>query len=742
MKRYSKTAQLHFCFDRKNKSQAFRMEAVMSEPIRDDILLEALKKTLKLFPTAACRPVITADRKYVGMEPNGMEPVIYHDETPAALGTDETNGYLFRVISIDRTIVFSVFHAMCDARGAHMFLATLLWFYLSGLGYDVDPEGYVPRPEEIESPDFTDSMDERLDARGVSGGYVDPEAPPREMIFHDAREDELYDRDIFSVSCAAMPFSEVKQITKALGTTPLLLFTVLGAQAMRETAKVGDQVIQCCFAADLRGRLNSRSPGEFSGASDIYYYPDDEKLPFEDQLKKAKVFFDRGMENLERSAKSMLDGYEEMLQYIDLTMMDLFQPLLSRNGKVTSSSMFLSNMGAFRFPKGMDPYLRDVRIYGTPVKYDATIGMHTFGETLYLTYMHNTTDDSHFDRMTEKLRELNVACRTVYRKTTKLDYLGRLNVEWKGTPLESYLNEHPLRTISVTDSMHLASGTTAEVYRLDEGHIAKIYHPGHDPEWIEAQRKNAHTLYSLGIPSAAVYDPVFAGGRIGAVYEYVDAPSLGEAITREPGRLKEYAEKLAGLMKTLHRAKPDRSMLTDTLAYISDHFNVYAIRRYTDMDVTGLAVSINQGNTLVHADFHPMNVLVRDGELLLIDTGDAYYRYGFLDHVTLYSALTVQSDTEEKAMEVTRMSMENARMLWDAFVDFYFSPESAEEKASINTLLSRVSGIRTAMSVASMNEIAESVKSAMIKKLLGEIGESLDELKKEIDAFEMRYELT
>ena len=742
MKRYSKTAQLHFCFDRKNKSQAFRMEAVMSEPISDDVLLDALKKTLKLFPTAACRPVITADRKYVGMEPNSTEPVIYHDETPAALGTDETNGYLFRVISIDRTIVFSAFHALSDARGAHMFLASLLWFYLTGLGYDVDPEGYVPKPEEIESPDFTDSLDERLDAYGVSGGYVDPEAPPREMIFHDAREDELYDKDVFSVSCAAMPFSEVRQITKALGTTPLILFTVLGAQAMRETAEVGDKVIQCCFAADLRGRLNSRSPGEFSGAADIYYYPDDEKLPFEDQLKKAKASFDRGMEHLEQFARSMLDGYEDMLQYLDLTTMDRFQPLLSRNGKVTSSSMFLSNMGAFRFPKGMEPYLQDVRIYGTPVKYDATIGMHTFGDTLYLTYMHNTTDDSHLDRMADKLRELGVACRTEYRKTTKLDYLGRLNVEWKGTPLETYLNEHPLRAISVTDGMQLASGTTADVYRLDEGHIAKIYHPGYNPEWIEAQRKNAYTLYSLGIPSAAVYDPVFAGGRIGAVYEYVDAPSLGEAITREPGRLKEYAEKLSCLMKKVHRAKPDRSMLTDTLEYISDHFNVFAINRYTDMDVTGFAVSINQGNTLVHADFHPMNVVVRDGELLLIDTGDAYYRYGFLDHVTLYSALMVQTDTEEKAMLVTKMSRENAHMLWDAFVDCYFSPESPEEKESINALLSRVSKIRIAMSIASMNEIAESMKSDLINKLLGAIEGSLDEVKKEIDAFETRYELT
>ena len=739
MKLYSKTSQLHFCSDRKNKSQTFRMEAVMSEPVRDDVLLEALKKTLKLFPTAACRPIITSDRKHVGMIPNSIDPVIYHDDKPAALGTDETNGYLFRVISKGRTIVFSLFHALCDARGAHMFLADLLWFYLTGLGYDIDPEGYVFDPEEILTEDFTASLEERLEEYGVKADYVDPEAPPRDKIFHDSREDELYDTDVFSLTRFEMPFSQVKNVTRELGTTPLILFFVLGAQAMRETADVGDKVIQCCFAADLRGKLNSRSTDEFSGMGNIYYTKEDEKLSLEEQLKKARASFDREMDNILKTMKSLLDGYDGLIQYLDLSMSSKIQPLLSKNAKVSSSSMFISNMGAFRFPKGMAPYIEDVQIYGAPAKYDPTIGLHTFGDTLYINLDHNTSDDSHIERIMEKLRELGVECKKVFSRIERIDYLGTLDIDWKGTTIESFVEENDLREINVSDSMHMASGTTAEVYRLDAGRIVKVYNPGNDPEWIDAQMNNSRALYSLGIPSAAAYGLTLVGGRIGAVYEYIDAPSLGEAITREPFKLNEYAEKLAALLKKLHGTKPDRSMLRDTLEYLAGHFDLKAINRYTTMDVEGFATSLNKGSILVHGDYHPMNILVREGELVLIDTGDAYYRYGFLDCHTLYTFLIVQTDTEEKAMNVTRMSRENAHRLWDAFVDSYFSPKSSEEKESINKLMFRMSKIKIAMALASMNGIDENMKTAAITKMLGEAGD-VDELKKDIDAFETKYE--
>lgn len=431
MKLYSKMPQLHFCSDRINKSQTFMIKAEMSEPIRDDILLDALKKTLELFPTAACRPYITADKKRVGMKPNETPPVIYHDTAPAALGTDETNGYLFRVVSTDQTIYFFVFHSLFDARGGHMFFTHLLWFYLTGSGYTIDPEGVLLTPEDLADPAVMTALEDILEEYGVTGGYEDPDSPEKERLFHDTREDELYDTDVFSLLRIAMPFAQIKQLTKELGTSPMLLFYVLGAQAMRETADVGDKVVCCCYAADLRSRLGSRSQEEFSGMGNLYYYPEDEQLSFSEQLAKAKTDFDRIMsgDGILRTAKDMLDSYDAIVPYMDLSMMGKMQSMLSKTAKMNSSSFFLTNIGLLRFPKDMMPYIKDVQIFGVPAKYDPNVGLHTFSDTLYLNYTHNTTDDSHADRIVEKLSALGIDCKTVLKRTAKMDYLGRLPVD-------------------------------------------------------------------------------------------------------------------------------------------------------------------------------------------------------------------------------------------------------------------------------------------------------------------------
>lgn len=431
MKLYDKLAQLHFCADRTNKSQTFRIVTELTQPVRKDVLLEALKKTLALFPVFAERPVITADKKTVGMAENSLPPAVYGDDAPAALGTDETNGYLFRVIAKDRNIILSVFHALCDSHGAHMFMLHLLWYYLTGMGYEIDPEGALLSPDDLSDRSYTDSLEEKLAERGIDRSACDSGAPGPEAIFRDPREEELFDSDVYSFTRFGMPFAELRKLTHELGTTPLLLFYVLGAEAMRETADVGDKVINASFAIDLRSRLGSRSTGEFAGLGNLYYTADNEKLPLSEQLMNAKKALDRitdGDRILCETGK-ILDGYEEIVKYMDLTMTEYIQPILSKNAKASGSTFFLSNVGPLRFPKDMVPFIKDVQIQGPPARFDPTLSLHTYGDTLYFQCFHNTTDDTFVNRIAEKLNALGVEVTLLEKRTQKDDYLGKLYVE-------------------------------------------------------------------------------------------------------------------------------------------------------------------------------------------------------------------------------------------------------------------------------------------------------------------------
>ena len=200
---------------------------------------------------------------------------------------------------------------------------------------------------------------------------------------------------------------------------------------MRETADVGDKVVYCCFAADLRSKLNSRSQEEFGGMGSLFYTKEDAQLPLTEQLKKAKEALDRIMsgDGILRAAKDMVDSYDAIVPYMDLTMMEQLQPVLSRNAKANSSTFFLTNVGLLRLPKDMAPYVKDLQVYGAPAKYDPTFGLHTYDNTLYINYVHNTTNDAHINRVVQKLKAMGVECMTALKKTEKIDYLRKLSCE-------------------------------------------------------------------------------------------------------------------------------------------------------------------------------------------------------------------------------------------------------------------------------------------------------------------------
>lgn len=430
MELYSKLSQIHFAADRKNKSQAFRFYIDFTQELNDKALLSALEQTLEFFPVFACRPYISADKKTVGMKPNPLPPVICHDDSPVALGTDGTNGYLFRLANLGKTLMLSVFHALADAHTAHMFLIHLLYYYFTAMGHKIDPEGALMTDKDLADRDVTAPLEDKLAEYGITERFSDPAAPPAEQIFHDLREEELFDSDVYAVKRCALPFAELRKLTHELHTTPLLLMCVLGAQALRETADVGDKYVYSSYAADLRSRLHSRSTGEFGSVCGFYSSAEEAKLPLSGQLERAKSEFDRIMSGdlILRVAKGMVDYADMMTAYMDYTKKDAMIPMLAQMAKKTSSTVFYTNVGPLRFPKDIEAFMNRILIEGPPAKLDPTVSMHTFKDTLYIAFLHNTNDGAHFIRIVEKLVSLGVPCKILPAYTASPDYLGNIPI--------------------------------------------------------------------------------------------------------------------------------------------------------------------------------------------------------------------------------------------------------------------------------------------------------------------------
>ena len=85
--------------------------------------------------------------------------------------------------------------------------------------------------------------------------------------------------------------------------------------------------------------------------------------------------------------------------------------------------------------------------------------------------------------------------------------------------------------------------------------------------------------------------------------------------------------------------------------------------------------------TLIHGDFHPNNIMVQDGELILIDMGDMTIGHPIFDFLaTAATQVNLVKLSAEYAEFHTRMPAELITKTWRRLIDSYFADRSEEEK--------------------------------------------------------------
>lgn len=262
------------------------------------------------------------------------------------------------------------------------------------------------------------------------------------------------------------------------------------------------------------------------------------------------------------------------------------------------------------------------------------------------------------------------------------------------------------REMSIDGLRQIGAGAFGRVYRLDAERVIKVYAPEVNPlDKIERERTAARQAFIHGVPSAIPFETVRVDREHGIVYELVDARTLGEAVTEEPDRLDEYAACMARLLRQLHDTHFEEGQLPDARGIfygwvdVAERSGLYAPRTIGLLRqfVNGMGAA----DTFVHGDFHPANIMVMpDGELLLIDMGDASMGSPKIDLAGTFHVLRIAARRPGGAERLCGMSSEALERLWTTFVRHYFGVESPADIESIESQLRILALPRTMGSTA------------------------------------------
>lgn len=196
-----------------------------------------------------------------------------------------------------------------------------------------------------------------------------------------------------------------------------------------------------------------------------------------------------------------------------------------------------------------------------------------------------------------------------------------------------------IKNFSVDGLKLLSEGNNSKVYRLGADKTVKLYkseNVGEDA--IKREINNARTAFAAGVPTPRIYEAVKVGERFGLIFELVDAPSLKSYILQNPSSVQAMAVKEAALLKKIHAIKLE----TGALPYYEKIYRqrVESMRDLlTDKEIVAaqkVIDSLSLRNTYVHGDFHPANIMVRDGELILVDMVNSSLGHPMYDLMSVY----------------------------------------------------------------------------------------------------------
>lgn len=249
------------------------------------------------------------------------------------------------------------------------------------------------------------------------------------------------------------------------------------------------------------------------------------------------------------------------------------------------------------------------------------------------------------------------------------------------------------RVISVDGCEVIGQGANGKIYRIDSDTIVKVFLNADALEEIHRQRELARTAFVLGVPTAIPFDVVrIKEGGLGSVYELLNATSYAKLLISGEKSVEEVAQMSIDMLKLIHSkvvkqdSMPDmKAVALDWACFLKDYLPEEQFDKLHSL-IDAVPVDMH----MMHGDYHLKNVMLQNGESLLIDMDTLCHGHPIFELASIYNAYVGYSALDhEQVRRFLGIDYETAGAFWRRSLELYLGTtdeavlQDVENKAKI-----------------------------------------------------------
>ncbi len=254
-----------------------------------------------------------------------------------------------------------------------------------------------------------------------------------------------------------------------------------------------------------------------------------------------------------------------------------------------------------------------------------------------------------------------------------------------------------LPRVSVEGHPIIGEGAKGVLYRIGPETICKVYRDADALPEIERERQLARAAFVAGIPTAISYSVVRVGDGYGSVFELLDTSSLCDLLVSGEWSIERAAKESAHLLRQMATTEVDPEIMPSALDKAHEWVDnaTGVLPASTVARLRTLVDALADEPHMVHGDFHIKNVMVQNGEPLLIDMETLSHGNSIFDLTTAYSAYVGRGITDPQVVErFLGLPYEATCRLWDLILRNYLPSATEQELHAAEDKIRTMSALR------------------------------------------------